>query len=129
MYRLHKLSLTIFLIGILAISYGILLGDIQLSLFIIFPIISGSGPMAVIGFICIIIACFLYLLSFPFVIQKQQGLEGPISEENGKTPVHKAGIVLIGPIPIIIGSHWKITLLLICAASILLLLLIILHVL
>jgi uncharacterized protein (TIGR00304 family) len=122
MNKYHFLSLICFIIGIVFFILGFLQGDIQTGIFLVFPFIAGSGIYAFTGFIFIFIAILLFIFGFTTTYKSD---EFKIDQENSKptknTSVKGGGVVLIGPIPIIFGSNWKIAVFLMILAIILIL--------
>jgi len=118
MKRYPHLSILVFIFGISLIIFGVLTGEVQGGLFLVFPFIIGSGIYATLGILLIIASFFLYIFAIS---------TNPIDRETENNPmktnskIHGRGIILLGPIPIIIGSNWKITLVLITIAIIFLL--------
>ena len=121
MNKYHIFSLASLVLGIVFFIMGFLTGDSEAGIFLIFPFISGSGVYPLLGFIFILIAIFLYPFGYMDKVTSF-GSDGKIIDK--KTSVKGGGIVLIGPIPIIFGSNWKITLVLMIVAIILIILLI-----
>lgn len=115
MNKIHALSGIVFVLGIIFFIISALQGDLRGGVFLIFPFVIGSGLYAVGGFLFIILAFFLFILGFTprTSVQEPTQLSQDISEQ--KPTMKGEGIVLLGPIPIIVGSSWKIALALILA--------------
>ncbi len=103
-------SLAIFIVGIIFI--GFLLGESKAGLILIFPVIYGTGSHAFFGIIiCIMISFILSAIGFfkkfegEYEGYKHEPIFEPIKKER---EIKGGGIVLIGPIPIIFASNWKI---------------------
>jgi uncharacterized protein (TIGR00304 family) len=127
MNKYHLVSLLLFIIGLIFFLLSFISGEGKAGIFIIFPFIYGTGVTAMIGGILIMLSLIIFMLSFMSTL-KTESLEETFSESVGErgTPaktrkikhgqtINKAssgGIVLIGPIPIIFGSNWKIALVL-----------------
>ena len=122
MNKYHFLSFVCFIIGIAFFVLGFLQGDIQTGIFVVFPFIAGTGVYAFAGFIFIFIALLLFIFGFSTRIESD---DLKINQENSqstkKTFVKGGGVVLIGPIPIIFGSNWKIAVFLMILAIVLIL--------
>jgi len=120
MNRFHFLSLVCFILGIAFFVVGFLTGEAEGGIFIVFPFIVGSGFFPLLGFIFIFIAIFSFM--FRFTTSKEPD-ENQIKNEElqpkKKTSVKGGGVVLIGPIPIVFGSNWKIVIVLMIIALIL----------
>ena len=116
MNKLRIFSLICLSVGIFSFAFGFYKGNIEGGIVLFFPYISGTGIYAFIGFVFFLLAFFLFIYSFKTDIDF-------FKEENGEkskkeTSVKGGGIVLIGPIPIVFGSNWKIALLLMIVAII-----------
>ena len=121
MKRLHAVSAMFFLLGIICCLISGLQGNLKVGFFLVFPFIIGSGYVATIGVLFIILAFLLFVLGFSprTTISEPTGL---FQDKDEKPTVKGGGIVLLGPIPIVVGSSWKITVALILAAIVLMLL-------
>jgi len=107
-----KIAAVLFAIGIICIAAGIALGEGKAGIFIIFPFIYGNGLLIFIGIILIFISFPIFMLSqFGFADEIFSGKEVMAPEEI-KTEKHAGGLILIGPIPIVISSDWKTALIL-----------------
>ncbi len=106
----NRIAPIIFIFGIICIIAGIAMGEGKAGIFIIFPFIYGEGLLMFIGII-------LIFISFAVFIFSQFHLP-----ENVTTEKHAGGLILIGPIPIIISSSWKMALFLLAIAIIIILL-------
>lgn len=113
MNRFHILSLICLVLGIVFFSLGFFAGEAEAGVFIIFPFISGSGVFPLLGFIFIFISIILY--SFGFMRNITSYDSDDVTSEK-KTSVKGGGVVLVGPIPIVFGSNWKIALVLMVVA-------------
>ena len=120
MNRFQVLPLVCFILGIVFFIIGFLTGETKGGIFIVFPFIIGSGIFSLLGFIFIFIAIISFIFKFTTYIKSDK-----IKNENDelqpkkKTSIKGGGIVLIGPIPIIFGSNWKIVIVLLIIAIIL----------
>jgi len=120
MNRFHFLSLVCFILGIAFFVVGFLTGEAEGGIFFIFPFIVGSGFFPLLGFIFIFIAIFSFIFRFTtFKEPDENQIKNEELESKKKTSVKGGGIVLIGPIPIIFGSNWKIVIVLMIIALIL----------
>ncbi len=120
MNKYHLLSLICFILGIAFFTIGFLSGDVETGVFIVFPFLSGSDIYAFLGFIFIFIAILLFMFGFASCAVSEDFSSG--IEEPGppkKTSVKGGGVVLIGPIPIVFGSNWKIAMVMMIVAIIL----------
>ena len=121
MKRLDIVSGIFLVLGIIFFLISSLQGGLRGGIFLIFPFVIGSGLYAILGLLFLILAFFLFILRF----SPETSLSEPkaSSQDNrGQKPTMKGGgIVLLGPIPNIVGTSWKITLALILAALVLIL--------
>ena len=120
MNRPHLLSLTFFISGIVFFSLGMLTGEIEIGVVLIFPFIVGSGVYAFLGFISMFIAIILFMIGFvsKFSSDDLSVHKKDTNQTNKKTSVKGGGVILIGPIPIVFGTNWKIALMLMILAMI-----------
>jgi uncharacterized protein (TIGR00304 family) len=111
-----KTAAILFALGVICIAAGIALGEGKAGIFIIFPFIYGNGLLMMLGIILIFISFPLFMFSrFRFEEEVFSGEEA-IAPGEIKTEKHAGGLILIGPIPIIISSDWKTALILISVA-------------
>jgi len=126
MNKYHFLSLICFIISIILFILGFLHGELQTGIFLIFPFISGSGVYAFTGFILIFIAMLLFVFGFStdyksYELSDESKINQKESQPTKKMSFKGGGVVLIGPIPIVFGSNWKIAMLLMILTIILIL--------
>jgi uncharacterized protein (TIGR00304 family) len=119
MNRFHILSLICLILGIIFFSLGFYSGDTEAGIFIIFPFISGSGVYLLLGFIFIFTAIILYSFGFMRNITSYDSDDVDPENPEKKPSMKVGGVVLIGPIPLVFGSNWKIALALMVVAIIL----------
>jgi uncharacterized protein (TIGR00304 family) len=122
MNKLQIFSFICLLLGISFFVLGFFYGDVDAGIFIIFPYISGTGIYSFISFLFIFISIIVFFFGFLSNFQ-QKNIEtyNKISEPFKKTSIKGGGVVLIGPIPIVFGSNWKITVLLMILAILIIL--------
>lgn len=122
MNKFHFLSLFCLIVGIIFFGLGFLSGDVETGFFIVFPFLAGSGIYAFLGFIFIFIAFLLFMFGFTTYFESDEfHTKYDEYQPRKKTSVKGGGVVLIGPIPIIIGSNWKIAIVLMIVAIIVIL--------
>ena len=119
MNKLHILSLICFIVGIAFFAVGFFTGEAEGGIFVIFPFITGSGVYPLLGFIFIFIAILLFMFGFTTHIRPEEFQVDDEYQPRKKTSVKGGGVVLIGPIPIVFGSNWKIAIVLMIIAIIL----------
>lgn len=100
---------------------GIINNELEVGFFLIFPIIIGSGIFSFLGFVLLFSSIVLFIYKFVLSIDKSTDLYYDRDYKKPKKTIKTGGIVLIGPIPILFGSNWKITLLMIIISFIILL--------
>ena len=121
MNKIHLLSLFCLISGITFLFIGFLSGDVETGFFIVFPFISGSGIYAFLGFVFIVASIFLFLFGLTgFIENYSYTSENSELKPCKKTSFKGGGVLLIGPIPIVFASNWKIAIVLFIIALILL---------
>ena len=105
-----------FIAGIACIVAGVALGEGKAGIFIVFPFIYGSGILMLAGML-------LVFFSFPlFMLSQTDGIDGHSAEygeyRDTRTDKHAGGLILIGPIPIVISSDKNIAIILMAAGMI-----------
>ncbi|MCD6222395.1 MAG: DUF131 domain-containing protein [Thermoplasmata archaeon] len=98
----NRLPMALFILGVAFIIASFIFGEAKAGLFIIFPFIYGTGFFMLAGILLIFISMILFMFSFPL---EYDGSKEYVEERKG-------GIVMIGPIPIIIASDKNMALLL-----------------
>lgn len=122
MNKLHVLSLICLIAGIAFFVLGFLHGDVETGIFVIFPFLAGSGIYAFVGFIFIFIAILLFMFGFATYVRPDEfQVDYDEYQPRKKISVKGGGVVLIGPIPIVFGSNWKIAVVLMILAIIIIL--------
>lgn len=105
----------LFITGVACIAGAVLTGQGDVSLFLVFPVFSGSSGLFLLGTVLIISS---FVTGFMFLMMGQVELAGAdlgqTSEEagqvRGSTGRRYGGVVLIGPVPIAFGSDKNIAL-------------------
>ena len=122
--RYHLLSLVFFILGVVFLALGVLSGEVETGVIVVFPFLVGSGLFAFLGFIFVFIGLLLFMFGFiGATVGINNGLQVGDKDEN--YPSRKAasvkggGVIFIGPIPIVFGSSWKIVVVMIVLAIIL----------
>jgi uncharacterized protein (TIGR00304 family) len=113
MNKYHIFSVFFFIICIFFFVLGIFFGDVQTGIFVVFPFIAGSGIYAFSGLIFLFVSILFFIFGFGLKYEKDEMIN------REKTSVKGGGVILIGPIPIVFGSNWKIALVLMVVAIIL----------
>lgn len=124
MNKYHLIAILFFILGLVFFAFGIFSGEVETGFVLIFPFLVGSGVYALIGFIFVLFAILFFIFGF---VKNQAYLEKnsfndedkDSFESREKKSVKGGGVVLIGPIPIVFGSNWKIAFILMLIAIIL----------
>ena len=92
-----------------------------MALLLFIPIFYGSGIYSFFGIVCIIAAILLAFFGYALLFKCDLIDEEPIDKISSKEGVKKrfGGVVLIGPIPIIIGSDTKLVIIALLLAVVL----------
>ena len=105
------------------IAGAVILGEAEVSLFLIFPVVSGSGWMFLAGVLLIAVS---FVLWFVAVSTGWRDDQLPLQSPEGSQTTTRidrrsdyGGIVLIGPIPIAFGSNRRIALIMLMVGVIL----------
>lgn len=101
--------------GAACIAAAVATGEADVSLFLIFPVFTGSSGLFLLGTAFIV---FSLITGFLFMVMGQLELATPVqttgrdNEGPGPSPRDRryGGVVLIGPVPIAFGSDSKIAL-------------------
>jgi len=109
MNKYHLFSLICFIIGIVIFAFGVFSGEVETGFIFVFPFIAGSGIYAFLGFIFIFITILFFMYSFISTVESNEfQADYDHYPSPKKTSIKGGGVVLIGPIPIVFGSNWKI---------------------
>ncbi len=121
MNRYHLASIILFCLGFIFISISVIQGEGRVALLLFIPIFYGSGIYSFFGIVCIIVAIFLAFFGYALRFKWDLVEEEPIEKISSKEGVKKrfGGVVLIGPIPIIIGSDTKLVIIALLLAVVL----------
>ena len=122
MNKYHLTSILLFFLGLIFISISVIQGEGGVALLLFVPIFYGSGIYSFFGIVCIIAAILLaffgYALRFKWDLVDKEPIE-KISFERRSMKKRFGGVVLIGPIPIIIGSDTKLVIIALLLAVVL----------
>jgi uncharacterized protein (TIGR00304 family) len=122
MNKFQILSLFCFILGIIFFSFGFLQGDVESGIILVFPFIGGSGIYAFLGVISLFLAILFFSFGFTSTFEREDfQYEDKERPTKKKTSIKGGGVVLIGPIPIVFGSNWKIAFVMMIVAIILIL--------
>lgn len=141
MARWRSLGLVCLAGAAASLGWGALQGDLQVALLVVFPVVYGSGPWAVLG-IGLLMAGFVALLleaasglpggppgrgpghgRDPFEGGSGEARESAWGEEPGEPEAESGfrggGVVMLGPIPIVLGSDGRTTMIVMALAVLL----------
>ena len=111
MSMLRRLSFLLFLAGIICFVAGVLNGEAEVGFVLIFPFIIGSGLLSLLGVLLLFFGMLLYIGGFFHDnLRDHTVVDNEISHESSKPKLRGGGVILIGPLPIIFGTSWKMTL-------------------
>lgn len=100
----------LFAAGIAFLALAFARGEATLSLVVIFPVITATGPWAVLG-VLLILASFVagFFALTRRMTAPVQGAEAPEAGAPPSTPERRwGGVVFLGPLPIVFGSDARV---------------------
>ncbi|HKZ63603.1 MAG TPA: DUF131 domain-containing protein [Thermoplasmata archaeon] len=111
---LPLVAVTALIGGIALLAYSAATGEGQVSLFLIFPVFTGTGLVAFAGMLLITLGFFLGFLSLAsrLVPASEKPSEPPTAPPapSSVAPAKKfGGVVFLGPVPIVFGSDRRIS--------------------
>ena len=101
--------IALFVAGVVCVAASVLSGEADVSLFLIFPVFSGSGGLFLLG-VALIVFSFVIGLMALMMGQFELAGAGTYPQQEGAAPVDKkdrtryGGVAMIGPVPIAFGS-------------------------
>ena len=106
------LPVLLFATGLAVLVTAIATGDAEMSLIVVFPLISGSGGLFFLGTALIVIS---FLVGFALLTMGQieiarYGQGGSGTDDAPREGSRYGGVMLIGPIPIAFGSSMRMAL-------------------
>ena len=114
--RLSRLlSPALFVAGVAALAVAFLRNEATLSLVVIIPVISATGPWAFLGILLMVAGVFLFFLSWTRTAEVGPETLPPAPPEASSPappsppPRRWGGVVFLGPIPVVFGSDQKVT--------------------
>ena len=123
MNNIRYLICSLFVGAFIFIFLGMINEELELGFFLIFPIFMGSGIFSFFGFLLLFSSIIISMYEFVYLSTKTTDAQYDTDHRKTKKTIKSGGVLLIGPIPIIVGLNWKITLLLVIIAIIILFLL------
>ena len=112
--RLVRLSgPVVFLAGVVALVVGFAENQATLSLFVIFPVVTATGPWSILGILLMIGGFLLFFVAASPPLGPSTVTPTPPSSEipaPPSPPVSRrwGGVVFLGPIPVVFGSDPKV---------------------
>lgn len=106
----RKIACAMLCAGIFLLIFAYLAGDVEAGLFVIFPFIYGSGPLAFAGVLLIVISLLIFMVS---LIPHEATVAPP---DEPRVEKKTGGILLIGPIPVIFATDTDMAKLLVAIA-------------
>jgi len=107
--HLGWIALAVFAGGLALLGFSVAVGESQVHLVLIFPVVTGGGAAGLAGIGLVFLAMALGFLSFarlsPIPVPKAESAGAPQPPPAPVTPATKfGGVVFLGPIPIVFGS-------------------------
>ena len=105
--------------ALVMIGVATVLGQIEFSLFLIIPVLHGRGLLAVLSILLLFSGILVLFLSFiPWHAEEPHIREegDDLTWDYGGGKKRFGGVVLIGPVPIVFGSDWRMALIAIALA-------------
>jgi len=110
------LPVLVFVAGVACIVVAAASGNAEVQLLVIFPLVSGSGWLFILGIVLIIASFILgFVLAASSMEEPPSPVETPSQRKTG-TQKRYGGVVIIGPVPIIFGSDRKMAFLMLVVA-------------
>lgn len=121
--KLLLIPIAMFLSGIACTAAAVAIGDAEVQLVIVIPLISGTGWLFVLGVVLIMASFVLgFVLAASFMREEAEGsgvppsLTGHPGEGVQRRESRYGGVILIGPVPIVFGSDKNIALIMLAIA-------------
>lgn len=109
MHFRQLIPVLLFMSGIACIAVAVATGEADVSLFVIFPVFSGTGGLFLLGAVLIIlsfVAGFALLWMGQLELRELQSqITGAREGMHSEKKVHYGGVVLLGPVPVAFGSN------------------------
>ena len=106
---LRSIGVILLSLGSIGIILSIILGQIEIFLVLIIPVFQLRGAIPLVSFLMILLGSFILFISLSLSALPARDIEVS-NDENGYTfskGTEWGGIIMIGPIPIIIGSTFS----------------------
>lgn len=127
MRRGTALALGLFILGLALLAVSVLYGSGSVFLALIFPIYYGTDIWGFLGIICLIGALFLGFLT---LVPRGMPVKSPKGDQQVAPPAKGSqkkfgGVIMVGPLPIIVGSDMKMTIVAMVLAIIIIVILVV----
>jgi len=103
----------LFLAGVVVLVVGVLRGEANVSLVLIFPVIMATGALGGVGIFLLIAAFVVSFLVWPWAAVERTPPPSPGPTEGAPPAGPRAnrwgGVAFVGPIPIVFGSDPRMT--------------------
>ena len=114
MNKWFLIPMSLFLLGLFFLGYGIIIGEVTIGLAVFIPFIMSNGLFGFLGIICLILSMLSLFFIIPMISQNQiyQTFQTNHTIERAESSSKKSkigGVIFLGPIPIVFGSNKKIT--------------------
>jgi len=115
----------LFIGGVAALAYALIQGEAALNLFLVFPIVTASGPWGFLGIVLIVAGFAAFFFTWPSWGEIPQTsvratAVPPPPTATAATPSRRwGGVVFLGPVPIVFGSDAKVAQWMLLAGAIL----------
>ena len=118
MNRYHFLSVLCFIVFTFLVVYGYIEGQLSFGLAVFIPFVIGEGLYPLIGFFFLFASIIFYIqgLAQNFSKDLKRSDAQPDHPSSIQFSVETGGLVFIGPIPIVFGSNWKVTVIMLLVA-------------
>lgn len=125
--RMRAVSILMIAASAILLALAAIRGELEIALVVIIPVIMGSGPLSLVGGLLLFFGLLVLLLSYFGVPRRgDEDFEPRLDQLEGASGPKVGGVVLVGPIPIIFGSDWRMASLAIILAMVLIIIVILL---
>ena len=112
--NIRTISIVTIVLSLLLLVIAAIRGELSFAIVFIIPVIIGYGPLSITGALLLFLGLILLFTSFlrePLEREEGVGREIPddpnLEDERRGSRPRMGGVVLLGPIPIIFGSDWR----------------------
>ena len=117
------IPIAMFAAGLALVATAVATGEADVSLFIVFPVFSGSSLVFLLGILLIILSFIVGFVLMATDIERSEERTGAASDAMSsgepRSRTEYGGVVLIGPIPIAFGSNKRVALIMLVVGVIL----------